>query len=785
MDIFDDIVKLPAIEINYPLLSLLEKNLPQCAIQIISETGRRIFSKPKPSVDKILEKILWEKAKQSRELICQKNENDIFVCAWYLQKMQCLLVCSFPDIFEPLLTEKIMLNIVTLCVEIFHKDLLLAEEKERLFVHKKQRDRKIHVLEKKYEDILLTNQKQSAEYSKLLQFEIKRQTSELKNSNKALMLAKKKADAANRAKDAFLANMSHEIRTPMSSVLGFLELALEDPVIRDDLQQHLSIAYNSAQGLLSLIDDILNVSKLEGGKVVLEKRPFRLLELIKKTFDTMKIESQKKGLSLEYDIHPSIPGAFRGDAFRINQIMINLIGNAIKFTQHGGVVLKIIPGKKKKEVHFMVEDTGIGILPDRLNKLFDPFEQADMSTTRKYGGTGLGTTISKQIVELMGGQIWAESEKDKGSIFHFIINIDACDDDAVEDIDLFKEAEKSRQKVNRKFKILLAEDTDTNAILVKTRLERQGHHITHARNGREAVDAFKKNVFDIVLMDIHMPEMDGLEATAVIRSTKMDTKGHIPIIALTASVMGAEIKRFIAAGMDSVVAKPIDFKKLDKVMGKLVLEDKGVKNSKNKEPGNLSYKSKEPRIEGVDYKAGIARWQDQEIYTKALIAFADEYKNFQDSFFSLLDSEQAEQAYQVIHKLKGSAANLSIIKVADIAGTINSALKKKNIKLLKKQLLFLETELNSAIISILKLRKKKEPDSILKKIDPDRIGRLIKKMMSAFNHYSPQALNPLMKELENYIHRDQLIPILKNLDDLDFDTAKNEFIKLAESLHLD
>ena len=785
MDIFDDIVEVSAIESNYPLLRLLEKKLPQCTIQIISESGGRIPSKIAQTIDKALEMALWKKAKQSKDFIFRKNENNFLICAWYLQNIKCLLICSLPDRFDPFITENMIPNVVTLCAELFYKDLLLAEGKEQLLIHKKQRDRKIQVLEKKYEDILVTNQKQSAEYSKLLQSEIKRQTSELKNSNKALKLAKKKAEAANLAKDAFLANMSHEIRTPMSSVLGFLELTLEDPTIRGDLQQYLSTAHNSAQGLLSLIDDILHVSKLEGGKVVLEKRPFRLLELIKKSCDTMKIEAQKKGLYLEYDIHPSLPGSFLGDAFRINQVLVNLIGNAIKFTQHGGVVIKIMPEKKKKEVHFMVEDSGIGILPDRLNKLFDPFEQADMSTTRKYGGTGLGTTISKQIVELMGGQIWAESEKDKGSIFHFIINIDACDDNAVEDIDRFKEKEKSGQNINRKFKILLAEDTDTNAILVKTRLERQGHHITHAHNGREAVDAFKKNVFDIVLMDIHMPEMDGIQATAIIRSTKMDTREHIPIIALTASVMGTEIKRFIAAGMDSVVAKPIDFKKLNMAMDKLVPEDKGVKNSKNTESGNSSCRSKEPRIDGVDYKAGIARWQDQEIYTKALISFADEYKNILSSFSSLLDSEQAEQAYQVIHKLKGTAANLSIIKVADIAGTINSALKKKNIKSVKKQFIFLETELNSVIVSILKLRKKKEPDGILKKIEPDRIGRLIKKMMSAFNQYSPQALNPLMKELENYIHRDQLIPILKNLDDLDFDAAKNEFIKLAESLHLD
>jgi signal transduction histidine kinase/DNA-binding response OmpR family regulator len=636
-----------------------------------------------------------------------------------------------------------------------------------------------------YEDILIKNQKQSAEYSKLLHSEIQIQTSELKNSNKELKLAKKKAEAANLAKDAFLANMSHEIRTPLNSVLGFLELSLEGPSIQNDLQQHLSIAYNSAKGLLSLIDDILNVSKLEKGKVVLEKKPFRLLELIKKTFDTMKIEAQKKGILLEYDIHPSVSGVFLGDDFRIKQVMINLIGNAIKFTENGGVVLKILPGKKKDEIHFMVNDTGVGIPSDRLDKLFDSFEQADMSTTRKYGGTGLGTTISKQIVELMGGQIWAESEIGKGSIFHFIIKIKPVNDKDIGDLDQCKELETPEQKLDRSFKILLAEDTEVNAILVRTRLERQGHIIKRVCNGREAVDAFKKDTFDIILMDIHMPEMDGLEATAIIRSIEIDAAAHIPIIALTASVMESEIKRFIAAGMDSVVSKPIDFNNLNMVMDKLVPKNKGAKKLEGKIQPNSFYESKIPDIKGIDYKSGLARWQDQDVYTKALIEFANQYKDFSKRFLLWLDTGEIEQAYQATHTLKGLAGNLSIIKVADIAGIINSALKKKNIKTVMEQSVFLEAQLHSAILSISELESRHEPDILLKKNDPDRISQLIEKITNAFNLYSPHALKPLIRELETYIHPDQLKSMIHYSEDLDFDSAKKELIKLAESLRLD
>lgn len=785
MDLFDDILESPEMDTKYSLIEMLEKNLPECDIEIISRNGDRISSKQKSFVDAEFEKELWEKTKKSNNLIYSEKKNNFLVFAWYFEYMKCLLVCSFLEMSDLFSVKKMIPNVVMLCVEIFHKDQLLDRERESLVIHKKQRDRKIQVLEKKYEDILIKNQKQSAEYSKLLHSEIQRQTSELKNSNKELNLAKKKAEAANLAKDAFLANMSHEIRTPLNSVLGFLELSLEDLSIQDDLQQHLSIAYNSAKGLLSLIDDILNVSKLERGKVVLEKKPFRLAELIKKTFDTMKIEAQKKGLLLEYDIDPSVSGVFLGDDFRIKQVIINLIGNAIKFTEYGSVVLKISPGKKKDEIHFMVKDTGIGIPSDRLDILFDPFEQADMSTTRRYGGTGLGTTISRQIVELMGGQIWAESEKGKGSIFHFVINIESINDKDIEGVDSWEELEKSEQKFDRSFKILLAEDTEANAILVKTRLERQGHIITQACNGREAVEAFKKDTFDIILMDIHMPEMDGLEATAAIRSAEIDAAEHIPIIALTASVMGNEIKRFIAAGMDYVVAKPIDFHNLNMVMDKFIPESKGVKKLEEKMQPNAFHKSKIPDIKGIDYKSGLARWQDQNVYTKALIEFANQYMNFSKRFSLWLDTGEIEPAYQATHTLTGVAGNLSIIKVADIAGIINSALKKKNIKTAMEQFVFLEAELDSAILSILELESRHKPDILFKKIDPDRISWLIQKIMYAFNQYSPHALKPLIQELGTYIHQDQLKSMIHYSEDLDFDSAKKELIKLAESLHLD
>jgi len=785
MDIFDDIAEKYDSKAIYQFLRLVENYLPQYSFTIISSDGDRTFLNETINFDKDFEANLWKETKQLGNSLCSSPKENCFVYSLYLDKMQSLLICILSDTADIIATQKTITTLIRLCYELFDKDRLLAEEKELLMVHKQQRDKKIRVLERKYEEILIQNQKQSSEYSKLLHSEIRSQTAELKKSNKALTLAKEKAEAANIAKDKFLANMSHEIRTPMNSILGFLELILEDSSINDKIRRQLTIAHNSARGLLSLINNILDISKLENEKLILENISFRFAELVKKTIDTMTIEAHKKGLSLEYEIHPSITGSFSGDGFRINQVLMNLIGNAIKFTHQGGVTLRVMPGDKEGRFHFMVIDTGIGIPADRLKKIFEPFAQADMSTTRKYGGTGLGTTISKKIVELMGGRIWVESKKGKGSVFHFIIPADRISDDGPEKIHFVPDRELAVSKTNRRFRILLAEDIEANAILVKTRLERYGHVITWVCNGREAVDAFKKNAFDIILMDVHMPEMDGLEATAAIRSTQIDTDVHMPIIALTASVMRNEIKRFITAGMNSVVAKPIDFNNLNKVMDELVLENKGVKKLEEEKPANPFYKLKMPNIKGINYKEGIARWQDQDVYKKALIEFANQYKDFSKKFSLWLDSSAIDQAYQATHTLKGVAGNLSIIKVADIAGTMNSALKKKNLKTAREQFVFLEDELRSAVVSILELENRHEPDILLKEIDPERISWLIQKIMDAFNLYSPNALKPLIQELETYVHQDRLKYMINYSEDLDFDSAKKELVRLVESLNLD
>lgn len=382
-------------------------------------------------------------------------------------------------------------------------------------------------------------------------------------------------EEANRTKDIFLANMSHEIRTPMNAIVGFLGLVLENPSLPDIERKHLFTAKTSADSLLGLIDDILDVSKLERGNLSIEHHPFDLCGLMQEVYETMSIKAQEKGIRLHLDIHPALSGYYLCDALRLKQILTNLTGNAVKFTKEGRIIMRVMPDEKEEWLHFTVEDTGLGIPPGRIKHIFEPFIQADTSTTRKFGGTGLGLTIARELVELMGGKIWFESEEGKGSTFHFTVNI-APTDQVLESSNLSITPDKAILS-NARYgqRILLVEDIEFNVDLVNIRLKQQGHEVMVAWNGREAVEAFSALEFDLILMDIHMPEMGGVEATKRIRALEADSGGgHMPIIAMTAAVLKNETKKYMEVGMDAVVAKPIDFEILFNTMEAVVPKSK-------------------------------------------------------------------------------------------------------------------------------------------------------------------------------------------------------------------
>jgi len=613
-----------------------------------------------------------------------------------------------------------------------------------------------------------------------------RDISHRKQIEETLKESKEIAEKATRIKSEFLANMSHEIRTPLNSVLGFLELVLEDVSLTEIQRQHLTTAQISASSLLGLINDILDLSKLERGKLTLEERVFSLRRLLERIYATLKVTAQAKGIQLHLDIQSSLADAFIGDPMRLRQIIINLAGNAIKFTENGSVNLRVRQEHEEDTLHFMIEDTGVGISADRLKQIFAPFIQGDSSISRKFGGTGLGTTIAKELTELMGGRIWAESEEGKGSIFHFTARISPTDQIPKEAASFIVPGETIPSFSIGTCRVLLAEDVNENVQLATIHLERQGHKITVALNGQEAVEAFQKDKFDIVLMDIHMPIMDGVEATRIIRDLEKGTGTHVPIIAMTAAVMREEWAKYLEAGMDDVVAKPINFNKLFKIIEKVVPEDKRELLVDVQESGHSSSETALPPLAGIDTEEGIRRWQDSKAYVKGLISFLQNYSNTPAKLAVFLNEGDFENAYRLAHTLKGVASNLSVTEVADVATRIDALIKEKRIEDVKEHIVALDSAMGKVVASIRQLETVDiETEAPKKELNIPHLKELFVEMLAAFDQYSPYAIEPYLSELRQYLSQDDLKPIISYMDRFDFDGAKQQTAGLAGKLHID
>ncbi|OFC70859.1 MHYT domain-containing protein [Alteromonas confluentis] len=579
----------------------------------------------------------------------------------------------------------------------------------------------------------------------------------------ALRDAKNEAEEAAASRASFLANMSHEIRTPMNAIIGFSDILLDEK-LTDGQHKHLTTINRSARSLLHLLNDILDSAKLDKGKLELDYRNFAISEEIDTVISTYWLDAKRKGLDLQVSVSPLLSDYYYGVPERLRQVLNNLISNAVKFTAHGEITLSVHP--QENGVEFSVSDSGIGMTEEQLSRVFDAFAQADASMSRKYGGTGLGTTICKQLVELMGGDIQVSSEQGRGTNFTFRLPITPVSEQEqvtqVASIDL------------PPLHVLVVDDISQNVDLISLLLNRAGHSVDFAENGKLAFEKMKTGNFDVVLMDLQMPVMDGLTAAANRREWEQ-AKGlkQLPIIALTASVLVQDKLDAQNAGMEGFANKPIDFPTLiaeiARVLGFEYTTVAEATDATDSDPNSV-----------IDFRRGTQLWGDKATLEREIRRFLSTASEMLTQLVQCLVVEDMEQVISHLHGMKGVSGNLGLVRVMNVAGEFernarNDHLSAEDIPTLKAALREVENQLAQQTAST--------QEEALEEVDKGALKRILASLLdSAKQNQFDETIVTYCEGHYFGSYNVQVQCILQDMDDFEFERAVVRINELIEKL---